>query len=69
MHNLNTHRAYAEFRESRAEVLAKGEVPSGLLLSRYLTAYAELGKEYVYTLQAMILHNRFDLYEPYRLAR
>ncbi len=69
MHNLNTHSAYAEFRQARAEMLAKGEAPSGLLLSRYLTAYAELGKEYVYTLQAMILHNRFDLYEPYRLAR
>ena len=69
MHNLNTHRAYQDFRDVRAQTLAEQKQPSGLLLARYLTAYAELGAEYVYTLQAMILHNRFDIYETYGLAR
>ena len=69
IHNLNTHYAYQDFRDERAISLANGEVPSGLKLARYLTAYAELGQKYVYTLQAMILHNRFDIYEGYQLAR
>ena len=68
MHNLNTHRAYADFREERTAMLEKGNVPSGLTLARYLSSYAETGQKYVYTLQAMILHNRFDIYENYRLA-
>ena len=68
MHNLNTHRAYSDFRDVRADAYQKGEIPSGLLLSRYLTAYAELGEKYVYSLQAMILHNRFDIYETHKLA-
>lgn len=67
MHNLNTHFAYQDFRDVRAQSLADGKVPSGLSLARYLTAYAELGEKYVYTLQAMILHNRFDIYERYQL--
>ena len=68
MHNLNTHRAYQAFRDERAATLAKGEALSGLRLARYLTAYAEIGDKYVYSLQAMILHNRFDIYENYQLA-
>lgn len=67
MHNLNTHYAYQDFRDVRAQSLADGKLPSGLSLARYLTAYAELGEKYVYTLQAMILHNRFDIYETYQL--
>ena len=69
MHNLNTHRAYQDFREARYDSVVKETVPNGLTLARYLTAYAELGQKYVYTLQAMILHNRFDIYDTYRLAR
>ena len=69
IHNLNTHYAYQDFRDERAIAIANGEVPSGLKLARYLTAYAELGQKYVYVLQAMILHNRFDIYESYQLAR
>lgn len=68
MHNLNTHRAYQDFRDERAAHIAKGEAPSGLRLARYLTAYAETGEKYVYSLQAMILHNRFDIYDGYKLA-
>ena len=69
IHNLNTHYAYQDFRDERAIAIANGELPSGLKLARYLTAYAELGQKYVYVLQAMILHNRFDIYESYQLAR
>ena len=68
MHNLNTHYAYADFREERAAALMAGKRLSGLKLARYLTAYAEIGDKYVYTLQSMILHNRFDIYEGYALA-
>lgn len=69
IHNLNTHYAYQDFRDVRAEDIAQGKRVSGLKLARYLTAYAELGEKYVYTLQSMILQNRFDIYETYRLAR
>ena len=68
IHNLNTHYAYQDFRDVRAEDIAQGKRISGLKLARYLTAYAELGEKYVYTLQSMILQNRFDIYETYRLA-
>ena len=69
IHNLNTHYAYQDFRDVRAQDLAQDKRVSGLKLARYLTAYAELGEKYVYTLQSMILQNRFDIYETYRLAR
>ena len=68
IHNLNTHYAYQDLRDVRAEELAKDARVSGLKLARYLTAYAELGEKYVYTLQAMILQNRFDIYETYQIA-
>ena len=69
MHNLNTHPAYQDFRDQRSDDISNGKAVSGLSLARYLTAYAELGQKYVYTLQSMILHNRFDIYENYQLAR
>ena len=69
IHNLNTHYAYQDFRDVRAQDIAQGKRVSGLKLARYLTAYAELGEKYVYTLQSMILQNRFDIYETYRLMR
>ena len=69
IHNLNTHYAYQDFRDVRAQDIAQDKRISGLKLARYLTAYAELGEKYVYTLQSMILQNRFDIYETYRLAR
>ena len=69
MHNLNTHPAYQDFRDQRQDDISQGKAVSGLSLARYLTAYAELGQKYVYTLQSMILHNRFDIYESYQLAR
>lgn len=67
MHNLNTHRAYQDLRDVRAQALQATGRASGLSLARYLTSYAELGDKYVFTLQSMILQNRFDVYETYQL--
>ena len=68
MHNLNTHYAYQNLREARSELLANNERVSGLELAQYLGSYAETADKYIFTLQAMILQNRFDLFENYQLA-
>ena len=68
MHNLNTHYAYAPLRDARAALIANEQPVTGMDLAAYLTPYAETGDKYVYILRAMILQNRFDIYEDHILA-
>ena len=62
MHNLNTHRAYAEFRKARAQLRAQGEQPDGPSLVHGIKAYSERGSDYVRDIERMIEQNRFTLF-------
>ena len=55
--NLNTHKAYQEFREARAQMREdKGQV-TGLELTQYLKNYAQIGEKYVSILESIIIKN------------
>ena len=52
--NLNTHNAYAEFREVRAQLREEQKPVDGLLLVKYLKNYAAIGDQYVRILRDII---------------
>ena len=56
--NLNTHKAYREFREKRATLREANKKISGLDLVIYLNSYAATGKEYVKILTSIINQNK-----------
>jgi Bax protein len=55
--NLNTHNAYKEFREKRAELRKNNKKISGLKLVSYLYNYAANGKKYIKILKMAIDQN------------
>ena len=55
--NLNTHKAYKEFREVRAKLKQNGIKVTGLALTKYLKSYAAIGEKYVEILDGIIEHN------------
>ncbi len=55
--NLNTHNAYREFREVRAQLREEGKPIIGLDLTKYLKAYAAIGDKYVAILDDIIEKN------------
>jgi Bax protein len=55
--NLNTHNAYKEFREKRAELRKNNKKIHGLKLVNYLHNYAATGKEYTKSLKKTIDQN------------
>ena len=55
--NLNTHKAYGEFRKNRAELRKNNQKISGLDLVVYLKNYAATGTEYVKILKSIISQN------------
>lgn len=57
IHNLNTHRAYAELRQARAVARAEGKKLSGWELAGSLTKYSERGPAYVESLRALMKVN------------
>lgn len=56
--NLNTHRAYRQFRALRQELRAGDGRPDGLSLAAGLESYSEKGEEYIDLLRSMIRVNR-----------
>lgn len=54
MRNLNTNRAYREFRDARAEMRDRGEDLSAVELVKHLHRYSQRGLEYVEELQKII---------------
>lgn len=58
MHNLNTSRAYAEFRQLRQSSRQGGKPADAELLAMGLKAYSERGIAYVETIRSMIRSNR-----------
>ena len=55
--NLNTHNAYKEFREVRAQLREEGNPIDGLKLTKYLKNYAAIGDKYVAILEDIIERN------------
>lgn len=68
VHNLNTHRAYYDFRSRRAQQRANGERPDGLALAGTLLAYSQRGEDYVEELRGMIRFNDYDVLDSARLT-
>jgi len=54
--NLNTHNAYKEFREKRAQLREGGEF-TGLDLAKYIKNYAAIGEQYVKIIEDIIVRN------------
>ena len=55
--NLNTHSAYKEFREVRAQLRQDDKQIVGLDLTKYLKNYAAIGEKYVSILENIIERN------------
>lgn len=66
MKNLNTHRAYAKFRERRAQLRTKGQRPNGLTLIGELEKYSERGDAYIRTIRGLIVSNNLLTYDDAR---
>lgn len=67
VHNLNTHRAYREFRAARATMRKRNKSLDGAELARTLTRYSERGKKYVRTIRSIINVNRLGDFDALRL--
>ncbi len=69
LHNLNTHKAYREFRLIRSEMRQAGDTPDGISLSEGLLRYSTRGEEYIKEIQTMIRHNKFFRYASAKLRK
>ncbi len=58
--NLNTHRAYAQFRQMRASLHAKDKPIEGLTLANALVSYSERGDDYIRTIRSLIRVNNLS---------
>lgn len=66
--NLNTHRAYREFRATRATQRAASKPLSGIALADTLTSYSERGEKYVRSIRILIASNRLQSLDGARLG-
>ncbi|MEM7363214.1 MAG: glucosaminidase domain-containing protein [Pseudomonadota bacterium] len=62
MNNINTHRAYADFRHIRATL--KPSDPAGIALAEGLKHYSERGDDYVQDIKGMIRYNQLARFDP-----
>ena len=58
MLNLNTHLAYEDLRNKRAELRKSNQKITGAILAEQLTKYSERGEDYVKDLKAMMEFNQ-----------
>ncbi len=65
--NLNTHSAYKQLRQLRAESRVYGQSPKGLKLAEGLLRYSTRGEDYVKELQAMIRSNQLNRFASAKL--
>ena len=65
--NLNTHRAYAGFRDRRAKMRMAGDAPDGLELARALERYSERKLDYVRDVRGLIRANNLRPLDQARL--
>jgi Bax protein len=67
--NLNTHRAYEQFRRERAAQRARGGQLDGMALAVALSGYSERGDGYVETIRSIIRRNELTAFDTARLSR
>jgi len=65
--NINTHRAYRDFRKTRAVIRRQGGVLDGWLLAGRLTSYSQRGPAYVAALRGLIDANGLQRLDDARL--
>lgn len=63
VHNLNTHRAYAELRGIRARQRQQNKALSGLVIAQGLSKYSSRGNAYVEEIQQLIRLNKLTQYD------
>ncbi len=63
LHNLNTHEAYAPFRELRAEARRQDRPLSGQALAAGLARYSERGQPYVRDVRLVIRANDLEAFD------
>lgn len=66
-YNLNTHRAYGDFRKVRANMRASGRVIDGYELSTHLVRYSERKLDYVQAVRGLIRVNNLQPFDRARL--
>ena len=66
--NINTHRAYVDFREERKKLRMNGVKLSGVKLVKFLTSYSERREEYVKDVENIIQSNNFMKFDDSYLA-
>ena len=66
--NLNTNRAYREFRDLRAKLRNKGKPLDGRALVGKLQRYSERGADYVNEIRSLISFNRLERLDDVRLT-
>lgn len=69
MHNLNTHRAYGEFRRQRASLRTKGVAIDGYRLAAHIERYSERGADYIADLRRLIRSNALTDFDRAVLLR
>ncbi len=65
--NLNSHKAYGEFRQQRAAMRTTGQPIDGYRLAGALTRYSERGNEYIQSIRAHIRVNNLIFLDDARL--
>jgi Bax protein len=67
--NLNTHRAYRNFRSLRQQIRQRGKRLKGRALIETLSSYSERGMDYVKGLRAIMTVNKLDPLDAARLVQ
>jgi Bax protein len=67
-YNLNTHRAYSDFRKVRAHMRGTGRVIDGYELSLHLVRYSERKLDYVQAVRGLIRVNNLQPFDRARLG-
>ncbi|MCC7165973.1 MAG: glucosaminidase domain-containing protein [Rhodospirillales bacterium] len=67
--NLNTHKAYRDFRQARWRAREEGKDPEGLELAGTLAGYSARGDGYVETIRTIIRKNGLAALDDARLSR
>lgn len=68
VHNLNTHRAYREFRAARAQMRRQKHRLDGAELALTLSRYSKRGSKYVSSIRSIINVNRLRDFDRVRLG-
>jgi len=66
--NLNSHRAYGEFRRARAAAREQGKAPDGHALAQHLHRYSERRMDYVRDVRALMRVNGLKALDEARLG-